>query len=1158
MNIPMLNESETPRMLKSGGRRFAIGVLLCFALGAGGRAAEGAAAAKLSTGDLILFYGAGMVERLLEEGFLEAQVQLAHPGRQLKVRSLAWTGDEVGHRLRPEGYVEHMKSLLAAWPAKVVVLGYGMNESFAGLGGVERFRTQYETYLRELARRHPGAALVLLSPIAAGDHPGTNTVGRNRELAAYSKVVADLARKHRAQFVELFAASREAYARSPEPLTAQGLHLTSAGAREIGRLIAAALTGAAPIAAGTAREAAVAMAAAQKHRYNAELARPKNGVLYYGVRHRAEENAAEIPRYHRLVEMGDGILHDLVERPDRPLANVPPPSLPPLPPSPMKDYKFASGTVKPPQEMLGDLTVANGYAVNVFASEEQFPELRNPLQMAFDARGRLWVVTMPSFPHTVPGEQPGDKVLILEDTNRDGRADTCTVFAGGFDALDGLAFHERGVIVSEQPRLLLLADTDGNGTADTRTELLRGIDVTDSHHGGMVATDPLGYVIFCDGVFHRSQFETPFGVVRGIDATTYRLDPASGRIGLEMQNMTPNPWKVAFDSYGNLFQRFGGGHVLEALALTWTPLGVYQGYGTNTVLNYGKGSALGVISSPNFPEEFQQGLASAVLLGRYVVSITALKADAGPMSGAKRLDVLSSTNSTFRPVDVEFGFDGALYVSDFSSLIIGHAQHAMRDPQWNHERGRIWRVVNTGRPVVTDWPRIEGASVPELLRLLTHSQNIVRNHVRIALRKVGAKVVPAIDAWMASAASASTASDQARLEASWVLAALGEIRPAWKEALSRSEDARFRAAAVQLIRLTAERWPDAVSLLSRAAGDSHPRVRMAVINAVSHLRVTEPKYEAVLGSLLHRHPPEPAVQAMLTSLSAGTRSLRGPAVPVLEVAPSTQVRSWLPLNPALESAPDAKILTARDRRGQAADQPPRRFRTFLDVTTPQPAVLRVKHGFLDLAVNGVQVLTADNQFSPQQQVTFALAPGLNAIELTYRRLRGEPPPVFVFDPLGQPLAGVRVAEGADGLAELAGRWAKAHAADAGALRVQAVPNQMQFAPRELRVQAGQPVRLIFENPDLMPHNLLLVMPGAAEAVGLLADELASDPSGLAKAYVPASPHVLQATPLVPPNERAELVFTAPSEPGRYPYLCTFPGHWRIMQGVMIVEARGSE
>jgi azurin len=112
---------------------------------------------------------------------------------------------------------------------------------------------------------------------------------------------------------------------------------------------------------------------------------------------------------------------------------------------------------------------------------------------------------------------------------------------------------------------------------------------------------------------------------------------------------------------------------------------------------------------------------------------------------------------------------------------------------------------------------------------------------------------------------------------------------------------------------------------------------------------------------------------------------------------------------------------------------------------------------------------------------------------------------------------------------------------------------MQFAPRELRAKAGQPVRIVFENPDSMPHNLVLVALGADEEVGLLADQMASDPTSLAKHFVPASPKVLHATPLVNPNARAELVFTAPTQPGRYPYLCTFPGHWRIMRGILIVE-----
>ncbi len=1111
------------------------------------------AAVSLRTGDEILFYGNAMIERLLESGDLEARLQLAHPDKKIRVRSLAWTGDEVGHRLRPEGYVEHLKTLLAAWPAQIVVLGYGMNESFAGAPGLAAFRSHYQVYLREIARLHPSSKIVLLSPIAFEERSAANAVERNRDVALYTEAMAILAREHGAAFIDLFAASRDAYARSAEPLTVQGLHLNAAGARVIGEAIARSLLGeSAPSVIESPRLADVARAAALKHSYVAELVRPKNAALYYGVRKRPEENAAEIPRYHQLVAQADAIVHDLAAHPTKRFADYPAPSLPVLPEGKVTAYRFPGGTVRSPAELQHELIVADGYAVNLFASEEQFPELRNPVQLSFDARGRLWVVTMPSFPHTIPGEQPHDKILILEDTDHDGKADTCTVFADGFDALDGVAFHERGVIVSAQPRLLVLNDTDGDGRADTRIELLRGIDVTDSHHGGMVTSDPLGHLLFSDGVFHRSQFETPFGVVRGIDATTYRLNPATGRITSEWQSMTPNPWKVSFDRYGNIFQRYGGGHVLDALPLTWTPLGVYHPYGNATVLNYAKGSALSVISSPNFPDALQQGIASASLLGSYIVSVSAVKADAGPIVATDRLDVLSSKNSTFRPVDVEFGFDGALYVSDFSSLIIGHAQHAMRDPQWNHVRGRIWRVVHTAKPLVSEWPKIAGASATALLPLLLHPQNIVRHHARIQLRKLGTAAVPAVEAWVDAQPAGSPGFDQAHLEASWVLAATGAARPQWIARLSRSPDPFMRAAAVQLIRLLVDRLPDALDRLTAAAHDPHPRVRMAVINAVAHLRPTRAKFDAAIA---HLHPVEPAVQQMLTDLRVGTLPLKGRSVPVLEVSPATQVNHWLTvatsetetISPSRAAPPDAKGKT------KVAAAVNRTYRTFAEVTTARTAVLSVKHGYLDVSVNGVQIASADSPYSSEQQVAFDLQPGLNPIEITYRRLRNAPPPVFIYDSLGQPLSGARFAADAAGLKSFSAAWEKTHAADADALRVQAVPNQMQFAPRELRVKAGQPVRILFENPDSMPHNLVLVALGAEEDVGVLADQMASDPASLAKNFIPASAKVLHATPLIDPGARAELVFTAPNQPGRYPYICTFPGHWRIMRGVLIVD-----
>ena len=1103
------------------------------------------AAIPLAKDDTILFYGNSMVERLLESGHLEAHLQLAHPEKNLRVRSLAWTGDEIDYRLRAEGYVEHLKTLLAKWPANVVVLGYGMNESFGGAAGLAEFRSQFEAHLRDIARLHPQAKLVLLSPIAVqGDEQ------RNVNVAAYSAVIAELAKARGAWFVDLFTASQAAYAKSAVPLTTQGIHLNDAGNRKTGEVIARALLGDAAVAGvPTWRVDDVAKAAAQKSRAVADLVRPKNGVVYYGVRKRPEEYAAEMPRYHQLIEQAERILHDLVSKPSGHFADFPAPSLPPMPEGQSKTDRFGGGVVKSPAEQQKDLKVADGYTLNLFASEVEFPDLKSPVQMAFDARGRLWVVTMPSFPHTVPGAPPRDKILILEDTNRDGKADKSTVFADGFDALDGVAFHERGVIVSAQPRLLLLTDRDGDGRADVQTELLRGVDVTDSHHGGMVATDPLGHVIFCDGVFHRSQFETPFGVVRGVDSTTYRLDPVSGRITAEWQSMTPNPWKVAFDRYGNIFQRYGGGHVLDGLPLTWTPLGAYHPYGHGTVVNYGKGSALSVISSPNFPAEYQQGVASATLLGSYFVSLSKPNADGGTIVGTDRLDLVSSTNAAFRPVDCEFGFDGALYISDFSSRIIGHAQHPMRDPQWNHEKGRIWRVVHNGKPVAKDWPSIADATVPQLLALLTHSQDIVRNHARIRLRGMGVAVVAALDGWLARLDRAQPAFSQSALEALWVLHAHGEVRPAVLGELLRSPDPLHRTAAVQLLRFQSERLPAVLPWLTAAAQDPHPRVRMAVVNVVAHLRLRQPQLESALARL---KPTEPPVQQMLVDLKHGTKPLKGRSVPVLEVAPETRVTQWLNLGERDVTEPSTPPVAADQKKAKAAPIKARTYRTFIEADAAQTALLSVKHGYLDIFGNGVQLLTADSQWSSEQQVQVELQRGLNSIEIVFRRAKPAMPPVFLYDLLGQPLARARVATNDAGLKTFAAAWDAAHAADANAFRVQAVPNLMQFAPRQLHAKPGAQVRIIFENPDLMQHNFVLVAAGADEEIGLLADQMATRPDALAKQYLPDSKKVLQATALVNPNGRAELNFTAPTQPGRYPYLCTFPGHWRVMRGVLIV------
>ncbi len=120
------------------------------------------------------------------------------------------------------------------------------------------------------------------------------------------------------------------------------------------------------------------------------------------------------------------------------------------------------------------------------------------------------------------------------------------------------------------------------------------------------------------------------------------------------------------------------------------------------------------------------------------------------------------------------------------------------------------------------------------------------------------------------------------------------------------------------------------------------------------------------------------------------------------------------------------------------------------------------------------------------------------------------------------------------------------------ITMKTIQNEMKYDLSEFVVKAGETVTLVFENNDFMQHNLLILAEGSMEKVGAAADKLAQDPNAADSDYIPQMPEVLQATKLVNPNAKVTLRFTAPEEPGEYPYICTFPGHWRIMQGVMKV------
>mgnify|MGYP001437611110 CR=1 FL=1 len=1088
---------------------------------------------QFQKGDRILLYGNSFVERMQEDGRFEASLQLAHPDKKLEFRSLAWTGDEVGYRLRPERYVNHLKKLLAEWPANFLILGFGMNESFGGDSGLDEFQSDLNGYLDEMERRHPGSKIVLLSPIAVEKLPNPHYPDqdkRNAELRKYVKAMRELAKKREIEFVDLFVPTLDAYVRESETLTDNGIHLNALGYSIVSDHIARKLLGES-VHTKLARKRVdeVAQAVSRKAGYVSTIVRPVNTVLYFGVRGRAREYNAEMPRYHALVGKADAVTHAMcldasLAFDDKPL------TLEPM-------VKREPVDLPSPEKMLENFKVAEGYEVNLFASEREFPELRNPEQIAFDALGRLWVVTMPSFPSTIPGDVPHDKIIVLEDTDRDGKADKSTIFADRLNVPDGLAFHKDGVIISHQPRLVFMRDTDGDGKADVRKEILRGIDVTDAHHGGMIAMGPMGNVMFCDGVFHRSQLETPYGVTRGVDATTYRFDLRKGTVEREYQTLTPNPWKVTWDRWGNLFQMYGDGFVQDSHAVPWTPFGVYHPFRRAISIAYGKGSAAAVISSPNFPDEYQQGMASAVLLRKCFVSISKHRADGAYFKGSDRLDVLSSPDQLFRPVDIAFGLDGGMYVSDFCSRIIGHAQNSMRDPRWDPQCGRIWRITYKGKPVVKDWPKIEDAKTDELLELLTHPQDLVRDHTRRKLRYTKG-IVSLLDSWLEK-----NREDESILEALWILQDQGESRQSLVERLLKSEDHRIRAAATHLIRFQADQLKKPKAILSKMAKDEHPRVRTEVIHVVSHLQRKDPAYASILGQV--KVEGDKSLQTILRDASYGVYSGTGPEVPVMERPEAGKLSDWL----LKEGESPEQPFTFGGKTGSLGT-----MRTFVRSPSKKRAILSIKHSYVKVSLNGMPVISSANWWSSDWNVQVELKPGVNQIESKYLKGRGARgyAPVYLFDPLGKAFEDLEVSKDEASLEAMSKTYDEENGMSEGEIRILAVPNQLAFSPSEVRVKAGQKLKVVFDNPDHQIHNLVIVRPGTGNEVGLLADQMLQDPDAYAKGFVPDTDKVIWATPLVNANKKVTLDFTAPKEPGRYPFLCTFPGHWRVMKGSLVV------
>ena len=223
-----------------------------------------------------------------------------------------------------------------------------------------------------------------------------------------------------------------------------------------------------------------------------------------------------------------------------------------VPPLPETQQSRGANQWMNPQQELDAFEIDPRFEVSLFASEEEFPEIACPIQMRWDSQGRMWVSCSTTYPHVYPGQSPNDKIVILEDIDKDGKADKCSVWAEGLNVPLSFEFGNGGVYVSEEPHMTFHKDTDGDGKADLREIPLTGFGCEDSHHAlHDFAWTPDGDLIFRESIFHHSQVETPYGPVRQKNSGWFAWEPKQHRLTSFGSHPSTNPWGVTFDEWGN-------------------------------------------------------------------------------------------------------------------------------------------------------------------------------------------------------------------------------------------------------------------------------------------------------------------------------------------------------------------------------------------------------------------------------------------------------------------------------------------------------------------------------------------------------------------------------------------------------------------------------
>ena len=818
-------------------------------------------------GERIALYGNSTAERMNLFGHFEALLHQRFPEKKLVVRNFARPADDVANRQRAGDYTK-LDDPVAAFGADTYLLFFGFNESFAGPGAVETFKDGYLSLLDELAVKYPRddtkapPRFVIVSPMAVeptGDPLMPDADAQNKTLAVYRDAARDVAAKRGLAFVDLFDATREAFAAQPgRQFTINGCHVNEAGDQLVATRLDEKLFGApsshqlgadafASLRAAVIDKAWIAM---QDHRM-------VNGWYVYGGRRTwdTETFPREYLKLRNMASVRDAYVWDIAA--GRPVPSQPDDSktgdliVPQTrfgePRQAYSENAEGGPVIKSPEDVITTCTVPDGFEMRLFADERKFPEIAKPVQLAFDSRGRLWISTMPSYPQWKPGDpKPADKLVILEDTDGDEKADKSTVFYDKLHCPTGFQFFDGGVIVMDQPRMLWLKDTDGDDKADVVVHVLDGWATEDTHHtSGAFEASPGGLLHMLEGVAMSTALETPWGPFRNYGSSgAYVLDPRTWKISHFVTPGYGNPWCYVFDEWGNGFCGDGTGANQH-----WdTPLSGKQ-YGGRKGMNpvfdtEGMRPVVGseFLRTRQFPDDVQDQFIYACVINMNGIPRWKFSDDGAGFKGDRvrhdpndpqtPFDLIKSTDKHFRPVDPQIGPDGALWFGDWANPLIGHMQYSQRDPNRDHVHGRIYRLVYKPKPLLAPETQA-GKSIPDVLGQLKSPEWRTRYRARADLQaRPRDEVLAAANAWLGRVAS-DPAAERLATEVLWLQQSFHAVDPGLLARLLESQVPDARAAAVRVLADERDRFPDAEASLIAKAIDPYARVRAEAVRGLS-------------------------------------------------------------------------------------------------------------------------------------------------------------------------------------------------------------------------------------------------------------------------------------------------------------------------------------